>query len=282
VDDLAGGFSPGATSRLRFPGGTEVFIKAVGAALNPQSPVLHRREAVIAAALPLSASWPHLIDTFDDGDWVALAFEAIDGRTPTNPWQPDELDAVVGALAHMHAELTPSPSDEFPSAAVRLRDTFIGWHALASGPTPPSGLDDWSRRNLSRLAELESGWPEACEGGTLLHCDIRSDNVLLRPAGGVVFVDWPHAAVGSPALDLVCWAPSVVLEGGPDPEELLSRHAPSRDADPAAVTAMVAAVAGFLIRHSLLPPPPGLPTLRPFQAAQGEVARAWLQRRTGW
>jgi hypothetical protein len=280
VDDLAGGFSPGATSRLHFPGGADVFIKAVGTALNPQSPVLHRREAIIAAALPPSASWPHLIETFDDGDWVALAFEAVDGRTPTTPWRPEELDAVVAALERMHAELTPSPSDEIPAAAVRLRETFIGWHSLACEPAPPSGLDDWSLRHLSRLAELESGWPEACDGGTLLHCDIRSDNVLLRHAGGVVFVDWPHAAVGSPALDMVCWAPSVVLEGGPDPEELLSR--PSRETDPDAVTAMVAAVAGFLIRHSLLPSPPGLPTLRPFQAAQGEVARAWLQRRTGW
>ena len=35
-------------------------------------------------------------------------------------------------------------------------------------------------------------------------------------------------------------------------------------------------MAGYLTERSLQPPPPGLPMLRRFQAAQGEVARRWL------
>jgi hypothetical protein len=42
------------------------------------------------------------------------------------------------------------------------------------------------------------------------------------------------------------------------------------------------AVAGYFTRQALLPDPPGLPTVRAFQAAQGSQARAWLRRRTGW
>jgi hypothetical protein len=48
------------------------------------------------------------------------------------------------------------------------------------------------------------------------------------------------------------------------------------------VTVLLAAIAGFFVSHSFQPSPPGLPTLRPFQAAQGEVALAWLRRRTSW
>ena len=48
------------------------------------------------------------------------------------------------------------------------------------------------------------------------------------------------------------------------------------------VAVLVAAFGGFLVSHSLQPPPPGLPTLRAFQAAQGAVALAWLRRLTGW
>jgi aminoglycoside phosphotransferase (APT) family kinase protein len=267
---------------LQFPGGTALFIKAVGEELNPDSPVFHRREAKVAASLPMSSAWPHLLETYDDGDWVALAFQAIDGRPPATPWRPEELEAVVAALERMHHALTPSPTDVVPSAALRLADTFGGWERIADNPEETQRLDGWSRANLSRLVELESTWQAACAGKTLLHCDIRSDNVLIRPDGSVVFVDWPHASVGAPTLDLVCWAPSVVLEGGPPPEELLALHAPSRQIDPADLACMVAAVSGFLLHGSLKPPPPGLPTLRPFQAAQGEVARAWLQRCTGW
>jgi hypothetical protein len=278
--DLRGGFSPGAVARLEVPRG-EVFIKAVGRALNPESPGMHRREAEISAALPRSPRFPRLIDTYDDGDWVALAFEAIDGDLPRTPWEAGQLAAACEALAVMHRELTPCPQPSVAPAAIHLGPVFVGWARLASMGHPPPGLDSWSVRHLDRLAALESRWAAASLGDTLVHGDIRSDNMLIGPAG-TTFVDWPHASVATPVLDLVEWAPSVALEGGPDPEELLARHQPSSLADPDVVDALLTAVTGYLISHSLQPAPPGLPTLRAFQAAQGEVARAWLARRTGW
>jgi aminoglycoside phosphotransferase (APT) family kinase protein len=187
---------------------------------------------------------------------------------------------VAAALSALHDELTPSPAPGLESQADYARKLFGGWHTLASAGAP-LGLDPWAATHLDRLAELESGWPEACAGTTLVHGDIRSDNVLLS-GDDVVFVDWPHGAVGNPVFDVVAWAPSVVLEGGPQPEELLARHEPSRHIDPGNVTVLLAAIAGFFVSHSFQPSPPGLPTLRPFQAAQGEVALAWLRRRTGW
>ena len=235
---------------------------------------------MVSAALPRSALLPRLLDTYDDGAWVALAFEAIDGRPPRHPWQPGELAAAAEALAALHDALTPCPVATLEPASERHRDTFGAWSALAAAAAAV-GLDPWAARHLDRLAELEAGWPAASEGETLLHCDVRSDNLLFGP-GGVVFVDWPHAAVGTPVLDVVIWAPSVSLEGGPEPDELLALHPGARRADPDAVHALLAAVAGFFVAHSLRPPPPGLPTLRRFQAAQGEVALAWLRRRTGW
>jgi Phosphotransferase enzyme family len=279
VRDLRGGFSPGATAWLECPRGA-VFVKAVGEELNPESPALHRREAVVSSALPQAPTFPVLLDVYDDGAWVALAFDAVEGNLPHHPWDPAELDAVVAGLEHAHGALTPSPATHLEPAARHYQRLFGGWAELAAAPDTP-GLDSWSRENLSRLAELEAGWPEAVDGQTLIHGDIRSDNILVGP-NGPVFVDWPHAAVGNPVFDLVAWASSVVLEGGPRPEELLARHGPSRAADPHVVTVLLAAVSGYFVLHSLRPPPPGLPTLRPFQAAQGEVALDWLRRRTAW
>jgi hypothetical protein len=280
VRDLAGGFSPGATAVLECAGG-HIFVKAVGSELNPDSPALHRREAVVSAALPRSHFVPHLLDTYDDGDWVALAFEAVDGRPPRHPWEGGELAMVTEALSSLHREFTPSPLSSLTPLAEYLHHMLGGWAELAAMEAPPAGLDAWAASHLVRLAELESGWPAACEGPTLLHGDVRADNVLLD-AGRVVFVDWPHAAVGSAAFDVIAWAPSVVLEGGPPPEQLLDRHVPPVDVDPDVVTVLLAAVCGFFVERSFRPPPPGLPTIRAFQAAQGAVALAWLRRRTGW
>ena len=43
--------------------------------------------------------------------------------------------------------------------------------------------------------------------------------------------------------------------------------------------AVLAAISGFFIRRATLPPPPGLPTLREFQYAQGIESISWLRRR---
>jgi Phosphotransferase enzyme family len=280
VRDLPGGFSPGATTVLSCPGGA-IFVKAVGAALNPESPELHRREAVVSASLPRAPELPQFLDVYDDGDWVALAFVAVDGRPPTHPWDRRELQAAVGALEALHVALTPNPVAGAQPAADRLHRLFGGWAELAAVAPSPRGLDEWGGRNLDRLAELESGWRDAVAGATLLHCDVRSDNLLVTTSG-VVFVDWPHSCVGAPVFDLVAWAPSVVLEGGPAPEELLALHGPASAVDRDTLAVLVAAFSGFLVRASLQPSPPGLPTLRAFQGVQGAAALAWLERLTGW
>jgi Ser/Thr protein kinase RdoA (MazF antagonist) len=279
--DLGGGFSPGAIVLLEFPDRLPVFIKAVGAELNPESPRMHRREGVISAALPRSPLLPRLIDRFDDGRWVALAFEAVAGRLPRQPWDDRELGRALTALGQLHEVLTPCPVASITPTSQHLSVAFGGWRTLAGMAGTPASLDAWSGRHLQRLADLEDAWPDASVGSTLIHGDIRSDNMLIGDED-VVFVDWPHASVGSPLLDLVEWAPSVALEGGPQPEELLARFPAAHSADPAVVTALVAAWAGFLTQHALRPPPPGLPTLRAFQEAQGQVARSWLEQRTGW
>jgi hypothetical protein len=279
VRDLLGGFSPGAAAWLECPQ-RALFVKAVGEELNPESPTLHRREAVVSAALPALPTFPVLLDVHDDSGWVALAFDAIEGSLPRHPWDRAELASVLRALEQAHDALTPGPAAHLEPAQHVFANLFGGWAELATA-NDTTGLDPWCRAHLSELADLEARWPAAIAGQTLVHGDIRSDNILLSPAGPV-FVDWPHAAVGNPVFDLVAWAPSVVLEGGPPPEELLGAHGPSRSADPDVVSVLLAAVSGFFVSHSLRPPPPGLPTLRPFQAAQAEVALSWLRRRAAW
>jgi aminoglycoside phosphotransferase (APT) family kinase protein len=298
-----GGFSPGAACRLRLADGRRAFLKAVSASANPESPGMHRREGAVAAALPPQVPAPALLGQYDDGEWVALLFADVDGVPPAEPWQLPQLIQVLGALAELHRICAPSPVKAVPSVADYLAEDLRGWRKFASlrlvgshpgghadprqdghadpDPDPLAGLDDWSARHLDRLAELESRWTDAAAGTTLLHCDVRADNMLITE-DGVVFVDWPHACTGAPWFDVVTFAPSVAMQGGPDPEWLLGR-APSADgADPDGVTAVVTAVAGYFTWQALRPAPPGLPTVRAFQAAQGEQTRAWLRRRTGW
>ena len=106
---------------------------------------------------------------------------------------------------------------------------------------------------------------------------MRADNILLA-GDRVVFVDWPHASVGAPWLDLLAFLPSVAMQGGPHPWEVFDTHPLGRDAPPDRVLPVLAAVAGYFAERAALPAPPGLPTLREFQRAQGVEALAWLKR----
>lgn len=279
-----GGFSPGLAARLLLADGRRVFVKAVSGRINPHSPGMHRREARIAAALPPSVPTPRFLDSYDDGDWIALIFEDIEGTMPRTPWHQPELDRVLVAVGELTSRLTPSPV-AVESVGELMPDVFAGWQGLAasvgSGQDDLRDIDPWAQRHLAELASLEATSPAAAAGTTLLHADLRADNILLTPSR-VFFVDWPWASRGAAWVDLVFMLPSVAMQGGQKPWEIFDDHPLGRHAPPSAVTAVVAAAAGFMIRGSRLPPPPGLPTVRAFQRDQGVPALEWLKRRTGW
>ena len=280
-----GGFSPAAAARLRLADGRRAFVKAVGPEPNPDSAGLYRAEAAIAAALPVDAPAPRLLASFDEDGWVVLLFEDVDGHVPATPWRADELARSLDALAALAATLTPAPSGltALPTAGERIEQGISGWRRLAAGADGDdlAGLDPWAARHLDRLAELESGSVAAAAGTTLVHGDVRADNLLLTP-DRVVVVDWPWACIGAAWFDLLAMLPSVRMQGGPAPEEVFAAHPVGRAGDPDAVTAVLAAITGFFVRNARLPAPPGLPTVRAFQRAQGEVALEWLRQRTGW
>ncbi|MFJ9630430.1 phosphotransferase [Streptomyces sp. NPDC101175] len=275
-----GGFSPGTAARVRTVGGTRAFVKAVSAETNPHSPDLHRAEARHAAALPPRVPAPRLLGVHDDGTWVVLVFEEVVGRQPHVPWRAAELERVLHAVAELGRALTPSPVAA-PTVAESLADAFDGWQRLLDGAAGEAvgGLDPWTVEHLPELARLAAPWAEFASGDTLAHADLRADNMLLRDGGGVAFVDWPHAVRAAPWFDLLVMLPCVRAQGGPDPEELFTRHPLAEGADPSGVTATLAGLAAFFVEHSLRPPPPGLPTLRAFQRAQGDAALDWLRAR---
>jgi hypothetical protein len=277
------GFSPGFAGKLTSENGASIFVKAVSPVLNSDTPVMHRREAKIVQALPPGAPVPRLLWTVDEGEqgWIVLAFQYVEGRHPVAPWRLDELSRVLEGLGTLASSLTPSPIGRhvIGTASEAVSQDLRGWGWLRD--TPTAGLDDWSAEHLDYLAALEANAPSAVAGDTLLHLDIRADNLLLA-AKRVWFLDWPHACVGAGWLDLVLFAPSVAMQGGPSPEVLVEQYPGLSEVPKASVTAAIATMAGFFTHRALQPPPPGLPTVRRFQAAQGHIARTWLAERLGW
>jgi aminoglycoside phosphotransferase (APT) family kinase protein len=264
--DQDGGFSPGAVARLRLADGRRVFVKAVSPSVNADSAALLRREARTLPALPPGLPVPRLLWTFTSGDWVVLGIEDVEGRSPTLPWRRDTLARAVEAVRAMAGPLTPAPAG-FPSLP-----EFTGWRTLAADP--PGDLGPWEARHLDRLAALEESWPACAAGDTLLHFDLRSDNLLVDESGAVHVVDWAHACTGAAWVDLAL----LVAEAPSYGDEILeSAGAPAKDVD-----VFLCAFAGLLAERCRRPAPPGLPTIRAFQRAHARSLIGWLSRRSVW
>jgi hypothetical protein len=269
-----GGYSPGLAARAKLADGRRVFIKAIGQERNPDTPDIFRREIGVLAKLPAAVPAPRLLSSYDDGDWVALFIEDVDGWTPAQPWNPVELRRVLEAMGTLAESLTPSPMD-VPLTIAHHAENFTGWRTLAADP---GRLDAGLREHVELLAGLESGWTEAAAGGSLVHGDLRADNMLLT-ADRVVFVDWPWASIGAPWLDALFMLPSIALHSDVPLPDVWDMYPLSSTVDPDAVNAMTAALAGYFIHTSLQPPPLNIPHVRTFQRAQGDAALAWLQTR---
>jgi len=265
-----GGFSPGVAARLRCGNGSRAFVKAVSSQANPDSPGLHRREIEVLRLLPAELPVPRLIASYDEDPWVVLVVEDVEGRQPTLPWRDAELDQMLELTRTVCAQ-----SGAGLRSATEHVTRWHGWQRLAELADP--ALDGWPRRHLDQLVGLEAAAEGAATGEHLVHLDIRADNVLLGDQAWLV--DWPWAAAGPRWLDVVTSAPAVTMQGGPPPEDYLRRFGLATAADDNAITATVAAFAGMLTWLASLPPPPGLPTVRAFQAAQADIATAWLQQR---
>jgi hypothetical protein len=148
----AAGSPPGTADRVRTTDGHRAFVKAVGRAQNEQTVGLHRRETKIAAQLPADPRIPAFLGSYDDGEWVALVLEDIDGRHPATPWLEHELHSVLTGLTALASELTPTPVRDLPTAKEVLAADFAGWTRVLADP--PRDLDPWAHRNLGQLLAL--------------------------------------------------------------------------------------------------------------------------------
>jgi Phosphotransferase enzyme family len=279
VDVQGGGFTPGLAARLQLAGGQRVFAKGIPA----EHPLAGKygAEAATTRLLPPATPAPRLRWDGDIGGWVVLVLDGLDARhADLSPGSPD-VPHVVATVAGLADVLTPCPAVDAPAAEQDLAEFVHGWRDLAEAP--PADLAGWERHHLDALAALETGWLAAAAGDTLIHGDINASNLLVNDAG-VHLIDWAQPTRGAAWLDVADLIPHLVLAGHTPAaaEETLTDVSAWRDADPAAITSYAAAFAGYWVRSSRQPPPPGVPHLRGHQARAARAATAWVAHRTGW
>lgn len=275
----AGGFSPGSADRVVTASGRRAFVKALDGERFPGSVELHRREARVLGALPAGLPVPGLLALVERAGWVALVTEDVDGASPSLPWRRSAVEPALDALAAVAGVDVPAAlGAALPRAEVDVVHDFGGFERLVSDPWPDlARVHPWAAGRLEELAAVAHRGARVLEGRGLVHGDVRADNLVQRTDGTVVVVDWPHAMLGSAVFDVVSLLLNVRLSGsGVDVDVLLADRLPGAQDD---ATAVLAGMAAYFVDAARLPAVEGLPALRGFQAAQAEVALAWLRDR---
>ncbi|MFJ2722214.1 phosphotransferase [Streptomyces sp. NPDC087437] len=269
-----GGFSEGLAARVHLANGKRAFIKAASSLVAPPVADFHRREIAVSQRLPEGAPTPRLLDAYDDGTWVMLAFEDIPGRLPAQPWQPDELDSVLAAVTDMTEVLTPSPVDN----AILGKPRLGGWLDVAADAAVRAKvveLSPWAAHHFDDLVALEQN--ASLVGSTLLHGDLYPFNIMLT-ADRVFVVDWPHAWVGPRHCDVVTLLSSAWLSGV-DPQPIADRHPLIHGLDSVRVNEVLALQAGFLLRMAAVAGPAADRNLVAMMTALGLASLRWLGQR---
>jgi hypothetical protein len=274
ADSRTSGFTPGLASVLTTEDGTRHFVKAASTKAQRMFAQAYREEARKLAALPAGVPAARLRWTLDADDWFVLGLEHVEARQPRRPWRTDELDACLDTLEVVADLLTPPPPDLALDPVADEFAAFPGyWDHLRDRRPDLAQLDE--------AAQLAGRYREVVGGDTVVHTDVRDDNVLLRQDGSAVLCDWNWPSVGAPWLDTL-----LLLVGprgdGLEVESVLATRRLVRDVPAESIDVVLALVTGYFLRQSEEPVPPTSPYMRAHQRWQGEVCWAWLAERRGW
>jgi Phosphotransferase enzyme family len=263
-EPVVGGGYGSNTSRWRveLEGGGSAFIKV---ALDDEAAEWLRDEHRVYAALE-APFLPELLGWHDEAITM-LALEDLSDAYWPPPWRPGQIEQVLRALQEVAATPPPAGVPTLES----LRERLNGWELVAEDPAPllSTGLVTAAWLEEALPVVRQAGATCDLSGDALLHLDVRSDNLCFRDRR-VLVVDWNIACVGNPLMDVVFWLPSLRLEDGPEPWELVPDSG-----------GLAALTAGYFASRAGLPTPPTAPRVRPFQRAQADVALPWAARELG-
>ncbi len=273
VVSQGGGFTPGFASVLTGLDGRRAFVKAASCVAQRIFAESYREEARKLAVLPAAVAAPRLLWTIEE-DWIVLGIEYVEAELPARPWTEHQLGLSLDAVEAMGTTLTPAPPElDLGTALDELAD-FVGCWSHVGATTPD--LPHWQE-----AAALAGRLAEAVPGNTVVHADIREDNLLIDATDQVWICDWNWPFRGAQWLDLVMLLIQAYGDGI-DAEAIVAERAATRDVPPEHIDILLALLTGYYFKHGDQPAPTSSPWVRAHQSWMGEAAWGWLCERRGW
>lgn len=258
------GYTPAERWVVTFEDGSTAFAKS-GVDSVTSTPATALRREHQAYTTVTGDFMPRMLGWDAGGAEPLLLLEDLSDAVWPPPWTPALIEAVARALDTLSASTVPPDAPDLERAQ---RARLSGWRRIELAPAPflAMGLatSDWLEVSLPAL--LEASDRAILMGDSLVHFDVRSDNVCVVD-GQARVIDWSDYARGNPMVDRVAWLPSLHREGGPRPWELIGDS-----------MGLAPLLAGYFAAQAGLPAIPTAPHVRDVQRAQLESALPWAIR----
>lgn len=284
-----GGYGPGPSFRLLLANGERAFTKSMSPdSSDVQRKVFSQELRVYKELAEHITPWaPSFLGEAKHEQWHALILEDL-GPKSAPPWSISKARIAAHGLAELHSS---TRDVSFPSWIPRPGELDVFepqmWSQTVSVETlqkvaglaaDPEAAMKWLERFVPDLSGVSDRLKEADGHWSLMHLDVRSDNLRIVD-GKLRLFDWPFTCIGPPELDIVNFAQTVWAEGFFDGETVLRWYEDVRPLRQDVVTAAVVAISNFFAHRSWQPDMPRLPRIRPWQRQQLKVTLRWAATR---
>jgi hypothetical protein len=212
------GLSPALRFSVTLEDHTRVFVKA---SIDEQTEQWLRTEHFVLSSVSENFM-PCVIDWLDKPGIrpVLISQDLSDAYWPAShagvAWRDGDFDLLFEAIKKLSSFEAP-----LGLSSLQNRKTSL-WSEIANDAEGFLNLklcsERWLRKSVDTLIDAEK---RADKTGTrLVHGDVRSDNICFVDSQ-VIFVDWSQAARGNGFYDLASLLPTLHLEGGPAPYEVV-------------------------------------------------------------
>jgi hypothetical protein len=213
------GLSPAYRYAVQLENGNKIFVKA---ATDKQTEIYLRNEYCVLSSMN-EKFMPRVIDWLEKPDAypVLITQDLSDAYWPAShqgvTWRNGDIDLLLKEIYQL------SGKEGIPALPALTNEEYSIWTFIASNPRNFLQLnlctEKWFNNAISHLIEAEKQLDKS--GSSLVHGDIRSDNICFA-GSQVMFVDWSNAARGNSRHDLANLLPTLYLEGGPTPFEIMA------------------------------------------------------------
>lgn len=291
-----GGFAPNATFGVTCADGQRYFIKGTPPWQSDRGKELMGLELAFYDNdyLPAGVSPAFHGKTALEG-WSLAVFELIERGEESLPWTEAKYRAVFRSMDAVYrynkdrTEFAPylrnhirhvDEIDEIESV-LGSADAIANTARIFINPAAGAA---WLTEHAEALQRMAGSVKSYTEHSTLLHCDLRHDNIVFNKAGDAKLVDWAWPTTGPLAFDVMYFTQASEADGGMPVEKALDIYKQETGVsfEREGVQSLMALYAVAYGGWAPLPASAEMPRLRPMQGVYFGAMMSQVARVMGW